>query len=65
MKYGVIHYSQEHIHVVTKNEERCYLSRNWNRCTAGLNHKIKDADNLTRSYYDGNAWTKAPRPEKW
>jgi hypothetical protein len=67
MKYTVIRYSSEHIHVVTENKNRCYLSRNWNRCTADHSVRLKDIPShersRNRSYYDGERWVKAEKPE--
>jgi hypothetical protein len=56
-----IQYSSEHIHVIeTDGTERCYLARNWNRCTADKNHKAEDSDGecviAETAYYDGNEW---------
>jgi hypothetical protein len=73
MTYKVIRFSNEHIHVVTREGRgkeaelhvQCYLSRNWNRCTAGDLDPTdwpSIAASQDRSYYDGNAWTRAPRP---
>ena len=66
-KYKVIRFSNEHIHIVVNHgthlHVQCVLSRNWNRCTAGDLSSIEDWKDLPRSqdrsYYDGNAWTRA------
>lgn len=66
MTYTVIRYSPEHVHIVTKNHNRCFLSRNWSRCTAGSSLRLKDIPlherSRDRSYYNGNAWVKAEKP---
>jgi hypothetical protein len=60
----VINYSDEHIHILSRaNGETCHLSRNWNRCTAGTDHQLKDADPIRKRedalYHDGNEWRDA------
>lgn len=54
-----IEYSNEHIHVLYRDKEQCFLSRNWSRCTAGLEHELKDFDTVhSAAYHDGDRWVK-------
>lgn len=63
INYKVVRYSNEHIHVVTRNTDTCYLSRNWSRCTAATHVFARcSSKSKDRSYYNGNDWVKAPRP---
>ena len=78
--YRVVTYSNEHIHVCELDEagkvieDTCYLSRNWNRCTAPdltkLTAKDFDADDIPDTaddfkYYDGNDWVNVAPSEFW
>jgi len=66
--YKVRRFSNEHIHVAEMHDghvqEECFMSRNWNRCTASeltveqYESGPLDGDDL--SYHDGDNWVDAP-----
>ncbi len=61
----IIKYSKEHIHLIRLDrgdmepDEQCFLSRNYNRCTAS-NITAKEFHKLpaggSRKYFNGDKW---------